>query len=274
VCPLDARRSPDPVATSQEHRMTDEQPANLIPGAEAWSHDGGPDGALVLHGFTGHPGSMRGVAEALAEAGFTVDLPRLPGHGTRIEDMIPTGFADWIGHAEARYQALAERCEKVVVVGLSMGGALGAWLGSDHPEIAGLVLINAVVSAPDGMREAVEQVLATGADRLEGIGSDIADPDSVETAYAETPLAPLLTLFAAAEEFQHRLPRITSPVLVVTRTQDHVVPPEDSEFLAAPVSGPVERLRCERSYHVVTLDYDKDAVIAATVDFARKVTAP
>ena len=91
--------------------MTDPHPADLIPGAEPWSHQGGPAGALVLHGFTGNPGSMRGVAEALADAGFTVDLPLLPGHGTKIEDMIPTGFADWSAHAEARYQDLAARCE-------------------------------------------------------------------------------------------------------------------------------------------------------------------
>lgn len=253
--------------------MTD-LPADLIPGAEPWSHQGGAVGALVLHGFTGHPGSMRGVAEALADAGFTVELPLLPGHGTKVEDMIPTGFVDWIGAAEATYQDLAARCERVVVVGLSMGGALSAWLGSEHPEIAGLVLINAVVSAPPGMREAVEQVMATGADRFEGIGSDIADPDQVETAYAETPLAPLLTLFAAADEFADRLGRITSPVLVVTSTQDHVVPPENSDLIAEKVAGPVERLRCERSYHVVTMDFDKDLVIAATVDFATKVTAP
>ena len=60
---------------------------------------------------------------------------------------------------------------------------------------------------------------------------------------------------------------------MVTSTQDHVVPPENSDLLAAAVSGPVERLVCERSYHVVTLDLDKDLVITATVDFATKVTS-
>jgi carboxylesterase len=248
-------------------------PEGLIAGAEPWSHQGGPAGALVLHGFTGNPGSMRGVAEALAAAGFTVEMPLLPGHGTTVEDMIPTGWSDWLGHAEATYADLAARCEQVVVVGLSMGGALTAWLGSDHPEITGLVCINAVVSVPDGMREAVEQVLASGADRFAGIGSDIADPDVTESAYAETPLAPLLTMFDAAETLGDRLTRITSPMLIVTSTQDHVVPPVNSDVLAAQVSGPVERLVCERSYHVVTQDYDKDRVIAATVDFATKVTA-
>lgn len=253
--------------------MATDLPADLIPGAEPTEFDGGPVGVLVLHGFTGNPGSMRVLAERLAAAGFTVDLPLLPGHGTRVEDMIPTGWSDWLAHAEARYAALAERCEQVVVVGLSMGGALTAWLGSEHPEIAGLVCINAVVSVPPGMREAVQEVLATGADRFAGIGSDIAMPGVTETAYADTPLAPLLTLFDAADNLGDRMTRITPPMLVITSRQDHVVPPDNSDLLASSVSGPVERIWCERSYHVVTQDYDRELVFDATVDFAKKVTA-
>lgn len=245
----------------------------LIPGAEPWSADGGPGGALVLHGFTGNPNSMRGVAEAFATAGFAVELPRLPGHGTTVEDMIGTGYRDWVAEAERAYARLSERCQRVVVVGLSMGGALTAWLASDHPEIAGIVCINAVVSAPEGMLDAVHGMLSEGMDRMAGIGADIADPESTESAYAETPLAPLVTLFEAAEEFQARLGRIACPVLIITSLQDHVVDPINSDVLANAVTGPVERLRLERSFHVATLDYDKDLVISATVDFARKVTA-
>ncbi|MEO6988352.1 MAG: alpha/beta fold hydrolase [Aquihabitans sp.] len=252
--------------------MTD-QPDNVIPGAEPWFHEGGRAGVLVLHGFTGNPSSMRVVAEGLADAGFTVDLPRLPGHGTVIEDLIETRWDDWLGHAEARYAALAERCDQVVVVGLSMGGALTAWLGSEHQDIAGLVFMNAVVSVPEGMREAVKEVLASGADRFAGIASDIAMPDVEESAYADTPLAPLLTMFDAADNLGDRLARITSPVLVITSTQDHVVPPENSDLIAKSVSGPVERLTADRSYHVVTMDYDRQMVIDATIEFARKVTA-
>jgi carboxylesterase len=154
-----------------------------------------------------------------------------------------------------------------------MGGALTVWLASDHPEIAGIVAINAVVTAPDGMVEAVQGMLRQGMDRMDGIGSDIADPDSVESAYAETPLAPLLTMLDAASEFQARLGQIACPVLIITSVQDHVVDPANSDVLAAAVTGSVERLRLDRSYHVATLDYDKELVESATVDFARKVTA-
>lgn len=253
--------------------MNKDHPSNLIAGAEAWSHEGGPVGVLVLHGFTGNPGSMRALAGQLAAAGHTVDLPRLPGHGTVIEEMIPTGWGDWSAHAEERYQLLAQRCDKVVVVGLSMGGALAAWLGSHHAEITGLVCINAVVSVPPGMREAVKEVIASGADRFAGIGSDIADPEVSESAYEDTPLAPLLTLFDASDELSGTLGQITSPMLIITSRQDHVVPPDNSDLLAAGTSGPVERLWCEKSYHVVTQDYDKQMVFDATCDFVAKVTA-
>jgi len=59
----------------------------------------------VLHGFTGNPQSMRGLAVALADAGLTVEMPLLPGHGTAVEDMVPTRWEHWSGAAEAAYAA-------------------------------------------------------------------------------------------------------------------------------------------------------------------------
>ena len=79
-------------------------------------------------------------------------------------------------------------------------------------------------------------------------------------------------MFDAAENLGDRLTTITSPTLVITSPQDHVVPPENSDIIANSVAGPVERLTAERSYHVVTMDYDREMVIEATVEFARKVT--
>jgi carboxylesterase len=248
--------------------------APIIPGAEPESIDGGPNGALVVHGFTGNPSSMRGVAHALADAGFAVELPLLPGHGTAIEDMLSTGWSDWLGAAEDAYGKLAARVPgKVIVVGLSMGGALTCSLASDHPELAGIVVINGVVTEPEGMGDLLRQLLDNGDEVMDGIGSDIADPDSQESAYPQTPLRPLMTLLDAASEFRERLPRIACPVLIVTSRQDHVVPPENSDVLADSVKGPVERLFLDRSYHVATQDYDKAEVEAKVVEFATRVTS-
>ena len=244
----------------------------LIPGAEPFQADGGPHGALVLHGFTGNPGSMRGVAEALADAGFAVELPRLPGHGTTIEDMLTTSWDDWSAEAEDALARLSARCKRVVVVGLSMGGTLTAWLGTRHPELAGLVFVNPAVEPAGAMLELLDPMIEAGTTVMEGIGSDIADPDVVETAYPQTPLVPLRSLVVATEAMQPELSSITCPVLIMTSPQDHVVPPTNSDHLAATVSGPVERLSLDRSYHVATLDHDRELIERATVDFARRVT--
>ncbi|MCC5950903.1 MAG: alpha/beta fold hydrolase [Acidimicrobiia bacterium] len=246
--------------------------ADVMDGAEPFSADGGPHGVLVLHGFTGNPHSVRPLAEAFADAGFAVELPRLPGHGTSIDDMLITTWADWSGEAEAAYQRLAARCDRVVVAGLSMGGTLTLWVAAEHPEVAGIICINALIEDPGPMREAIAELVESGMEVMDGIGSDIADPDSVEIAYPGTPLRPLQTLIAAGDELRPRLGDITCPALVMTSPQDHVVTPSNSDVLAASVGGPVERVSLDRSYHVATLDYDRDLIAKEAVAFAQRVT--
>ncbi len=251
--------------------MTDLQ---LLPGAEPWSAEGGPAGALCLHGFTGNPGSMRGVAEAFAAAGFAVELPRLPGHGTTVEDMKATRWADWTAEVEAAYQRLAARTDKVVVSGLSMGGSLTLWTALQHPEVAGLVCINpATKPQPAELMEMLHGMVNEGTDVMPGIGADIADPDATESAYAQTPLLPLISLVEDGLASQcERYGEITCPLLLLTSPQDHVVEPSNGDFLAETFGGPVERISLDRSYHVATLDYDKDVIFEAAVAFGRKVT--
>jgi carboxylesterase len=248
--------------------------APIIPGAEPFSADGGPQGALVLHGFTGNPGSMRGLAEAFAAAGFTVELPRLPGHGTTMEEMMTTGWADWTAEVEAAYQRLAARTDKVVVSGLSMGGSLTLWTALQHPEVAGIVCINpATKPQPAELMEMVHGMVDDGTDVMPGIGADIADPDATESAYDQTPLRPLISLVEdGLASLSGRYSEITCPLLLLTSPQDHVVEPSNGDFLAETFGGPVERISLERSYHVATLDFDKDVIFEAAVAFGRKVT--
>src|ERR1700681_3383123 len=167
-----------------------------MPGAEPFSHQGGPQGVLVLHGFTGNPQSMRPLAEALAQEGYTVELPLWPGHGTAIEDMIPTRWSDYAGAAEAAYRELAGRCDAVALVALSMGGTLACFLAENHVEVPGIVLVNPLVDPPaESFREVLRGVLESGTEVAPGVGSDIAKEGSTELAYAGTPIAASLSLF-------------------------------------------------------------------------------
>ena len=149
----------------------------VIPGAQAWSHVGAGDvGALVVHGFTGNPSSMREIAEVFGSAGYHVELPRLAGHGTSVEEMMDTRWADWTRDAEDALSKLRERCSKIVVVGLSMGGAITLWLASRHADLAGIVCVNPTTKSSPAKLAGARLAVKTGKKSLPAIGSDIADP--------------------------------------------------------------------------------------------------
>jgi len=249
--------------------------APVIAGAEPYSASGDNRGALVLHGFTGNPQSMRGLAVALADAGFTVEMPLLPGHGTAVEDMLDTRWKDWSQAAERAYTDLAARTDAVVVVGLSMGGSLSVWLAEHHPEIAALSLVNPLLIAPDADTIGfVQAMIDAGDDVAPGIGSDIALEGVAETAYPGMPLQAALSLFEGVAEVEALLGQVCCPVLLFTSTQDHVVDPKSSALLMERATGPVDQVVLERSYHVATLDYDKDEIETRTVEFLSGVLPP
>ena len=245
---------------------------DIIAGCEPWSADGGPQGALVVHGFTGNPQGLRGLAAAFAGAGFAVDLPLLPGHGTSVDDLVATRWDDWAAAADAAYRSLAGRVDKVVVAGLSMGGTLTLWLAERYPEIAGVVLVNPLADVPAEMVGPLQEMVDGGIDRIPAIGNDVADPAAREKAYDATPLEPLISLAAGAAQVRADLAKVACPALILTSPQDHVVEPRNSDLIAAGVTGPVERVTLERSYHVATLDYDKGLIEEQAVAFARRVT--
>lgn len=249
--------------------------SSVMPGAEPYSHRGGPAGVLVLHGFTGNPQSLRSLAETLAREGFSVELPLLPGHGTAVEDMLPTRFADWWAAAEQAYEALASRSERVAVAGLSMGGTLACRLAETHSEIEALVLVNPMMEPPaDSFRDVLRGLLESGVELAPGVGSDIAKEGVAELAYLGTPVAAALSFFEGVDVVAADLGLIRCPLLLFSSRQDHVVPSASGDYLMARVSVPVERVWLERSFHVATLDHDAGEIEKRASAFLAEHLAP
>jgi carboxylesterase len=244
----------------------------ILEGAEPYSVRGDRRGALVLHGFTGSPQSMRPLAEAFAAAGCSVELPRLPGHGTTVEDMARYGWPDWAAAAEAAYADLAARTDSIVVAGLSMGGSLTLYLAEQHPEIAGIVLVNPVVEPGDfaPLVTMARAQLDAGEPFIQGVGNDVADPDVTELAYTSMPNAAVLSLVVGLQALKADLSAVMQPALILHSTQDHIVPPSSVKLLTESLSGPYEVVELDRSFHVATIDFDKHVVNERAVAFARQ----
>lgn len=253
--------------------------AELMPGCEPFSHVGTrPTGVLVLHGFTGNPSSMTHQARAFAAAGHHVEQPRLPGHGTTLEDMQTTDWSDWSGEAAAAFDRFAERVDQIVVIGLSMGGTLTLWTGLqrlDDDRLKGLICVNAAtMPQPPEVVEMLEGLLADGVEVSPAIGNDIADPDETEIGYDGTPLRQLMSLNnEGLAPITDRYGELRVPILIFSSPEDHVVPPESSAHLRDTAGGDVEFVTLERSFHVATQDYDRDLINERSLAFIERVTS-
>jgi carboxylesterase len=243
----------------------------LFPGAEPFSHRGGPTGVLLCHGFTGSPQSLRPWAGFLAEAGLSVSLPLLPGHGTRWQEMNRTSSDDWYAAAEDALCALRARCDEVFVMGLSMGGCLALRLAERHePDVRGLVLVNPSL-APDTRLFLVAPVLKYLVRSMPAIGSDIKKPGVTELSYDRVPARAAATLPRLWRATAQGLPSVTQPVLVYRSREDHVVGPPSMRVLEAGLRPGLLTVRaCHDSYHVATMDNDAQAIFTGSLEFVRE----
>ncbi len=255
-----------------------------MPGAEAWSASGNATehpararvGLGLVHGFTGNPVSLRPLAEKLCELGFRLDVPRLPGHGTHVRDMQKTRYADWRQEVERTALRLRAACDHVVLLGFSMGATLVLDVASgDERGFAGVIAVNPLILDREGpivkIAPLLEYVLPLAPAMLAGLRKDdIAKPGVSERAYDWVPTAAGNSLVRELPRVREQLSRLKCPVLVAHSKQDHSVPPANSAALLK-LLPQAEELLFERSYHVVTLDYDFEILLARVAAFADAV---
>jgi carboxylesterase len=239
-----------------------------MPGAEPFTHAGGSTGALLCHGFTGSPQSLRPWAEYLAEAGLSVWLPRLPGHGTTWQDMARTRWEDWYAEVDRAFDELRAHSDEIFVMGLSMGACLALRLAELRgPSVSGLVLVNPSLTG-DTPLLMLTPVLKLVVPSLKGIASDIKAEEASELGYDRVPVKAADSLRKLWRITQSQLADVTQPVLVYHSTEDHVVGPASLRLLRGAVPH-LEVRECQDSYHVATLDHDAQAIFAGSLEFVR-----
>ncbi len=222
---------------------------------------------------------MRYLGGEISRAGFPVHGVRLPGHGTRLEDLDATRWTDWADAVEDAFDAMRLSCRRVAVVGMSLGGLLSLHLASKRPEVAGV----ATLAAPlwlEGLSAKVSEWAMTGAiakyaPHLRAIpkigGSDIRDPKvrAESPGYPAIPVRALGELARFMRLVEPELDKVKQPVLVVHAQQDHTAPVACAHRIAARVNAVRTRI-LPRSYHVIANDVERDIVAAEVVHFLRR----
>jgi len=224
-------------------------------------------GVLVIHGLTSTTSSMEYLAKQFADTNYNVELPSLSGHGTKWQDMNSIKYTDWVNDLEKSLKTLQNRCSKIFLCGLSLGGGLALYLTGKHPEIVGTILINHASKFTSPMLW-FTPLLKIFVKSVPGVASDIKDPNSKEIAYDRTPTNGVNEMLKMLKEVKKMQPGITQPILIFKSREDHVVPKVSATFTMQKLgSKDKELIWLDNSYHVAPLDNDKELITKKSREF-------
>lgn len=229
---------------------------------------------MILHGYTAGPGEVRYLGERLNEAGFTVSIPRLPGHGTRKEDLLAVNWRDWLRRALDAYMDLAPLCLRVHVVGFSMGGIL-AVLTAARLSVSRLVLIapgilnrnRLILFSP--LLSAIAAPLLPYLRKPKPSKAGIPGFEHLEQEYWQwTFIRPIASVFTLQRMAKRSLRRIRCPALVIASRGDRVVPERVADFIARRIgSREVRREVLDNFPHRMIMEEGKEEVAALVIHF-------
>ncbi len=243
-----------------------------IPNSAGFELSGGKIGVLVIHGFGGSPVSVRPWAQSFNNSGYSVSVPRLPGHGTNWQDLNSTAAADWFAVIEKSFTDLKAKTDHVFVAGFSNGGALALRLAQIRgSEIEGLMLLNPIIHDRRIFMKLLP-IIRLFVPSLKSGPSDIAKPNPPIHSYRTTAMHALYSARKFWQIVERDLYLIDLPLMIGYSINDHVVDPENSETIIDNVmSVDIREIIFEKSFHNVSLDYDSEILNEESGQFIQDV---
>jgi carboxylesterase len=239
---------------------------------------------------------MRFVARGLHQAGFTVHAVQLAGHCGTAEDLIATGWRDWYRSVETAALKLRAMVDHLFVAGLSMGAVLALKLAIDRPrDVAGLGLYGTTFRYDGWAVPAIGRLsfllplvcaLGFGRDRhfseafpygikneriRTWIVGSMQAGDSGAAGLARNPWPSLAEFIRLSQHVRPRLGRVQAPCLVVHSSDDDIASLRNVALVENRIRSPVETVLLEDSYHMVSVDQQRDILIDRSVRFFNRV---
>lgn len=245
----------------------------LIPGSEPVFIEGNTTGILFIHGFTGSPYDMKPLSEYFGKQGYTLSVPLLKGHGTKPDDLLDCKWYDWFNDVKEALFKLRQKCKKIIVVGLSTGGTLALHLAA-HYQVEGVVALAPALILKEKKLKLLPIACWFKKYQYKKDGPDISDEEARKKAvtYDKTPLKTVRELLGLYDHLKRDLQDIYTPVLIIHSIQDHVVDIKSAEYIYQKISSPDKHfLKLEKSFHVLTLDVEKEIVFREVEKFIKGI---
>jgi carboxylesterase len=251
-------------------------------------------GFLLIHGLGGTPIELRVVARALHKAGHTVHCPQLAGHCGSEDDLLATTWLDWAASVEAALDQLKRECDTIIVGGLSMGAVMAMHVAAKRgDDVQGLALyaptlwydgwsipwysflLKLLIDTPMGRRFRFVEREPYGIKDLRiraMIVNAMGRGDSAEAGLLGTPSGAVRQMWALIKRVKQLMGTIRQPALIVHARNDDVAGLSNALYIQRHLGGLVDTVVLDDSYHLVTIDGQRDVVIERSLAFARRLT--
>jgi carboxylesterase len=253
---------------------------------------GGATAIVLIHGLTGTPAELRTMAKGFVRAGYSVYAVQLAGHCGSERDLVETGWQDWLDGALASFDEARAKHETVFVGGLSMGALLSLLIAALRPgQVSGCLLYSPTMfydgwSIPRATF-LMHAALLLGLGRFlrfrEKFPYGIKDARlrarilmqmetgrSADAGLLYMPGRSLRELLKLISHLKRALPTIRTPSLILHARDDDITSPRNAAYIAAHIGGRVEKILLDDSYHMITIDHERDLVLEHSVDFIRR----
>lgn len=253
----------------------------------------GRTGILLIHGLGGTPLELKTVARGLASRGWTVACCQLAGHCGTEEDLLATTWADWYASAERAMAELESQCDTIVVGGLSIGAVLALRLAALNPQRVHGALLLAPTLWYDGWAVPWYRFMLKLAFRLayhlefikrmrfaerspygikdEAIRTVVAGAmlsgKAAEAGLTCTPLGALRESDELVRDVVRRLHAIKTPAMIVHPREDDISDLSNAIYLQRRLGGLADCVVLDDSYHIVTVDRQRDILIDRAANF-------
>ncbi|MFW9924838.1 MAG: alpha/beta hydrolase [Candidatus Thorarchaeota archaeon] len=244
----------------------------ILKGAEPFYFERGKIGCLLCHGYTGTPKEMLDIGKYLADKGITVYGPLLPGHGTKVEDLIIKSAKDWYSEYRRAYEKLRKVCDEIFICGLSLGGVLTLKFATEE-KVAGVI----VLATPILFRFPENILLTLLAPLLSKFAlkkskKELEEQKNLDIlCYDKYPIGPANSLRKLIKKTRRNLDKITNPILIVQGLKDERWIVRSSKIILNEVSSESKKIiTLEKSPHCLTVGPEKTTVSELIIDFIKE----
>lgn len=250
------------------------------------------DGVLLLHGLSGTSAELRLLVTQLHRNGFEVAAPHIDGMGDGSHTNDHLQWHDWLAQAQAAFDQIAQKCEAVHIVGFCVGGLLGLKLVSqEQTRLGKLVLLCPMLRAdgwaiPNGLRwfSLVQarwlaryfafthrQPFGIKDERVRDLVlGELKGDNSGQQDRSVVSGTKVLEFRRLSRAVRRCLDSIGKQTLIIHAREDDKASPANASEIAQRLSGPVElSLICD-TYHIVTLDRQRNKVAERVLAFLKQ----